>query len=124
MVAWHIRHLSEAVYSIVFDKANFAEKSKKFIEQHKAALDMLSTFVKGHGGSFISGHSVRITDFLFFEMSEKMIAIDPGFPSKYPEFMEVRENFKKIPNIKAYMESEDFVPYLFPPGMTAVNTVL
>lgn len=33
-------------------------------------------------------------------MSEKMLVIDPAFAKKYPELMEVRENFKKIGNIK------------------------
>lgn len=68
------------------------------------------------------GHAIRITDFLFYEMTEKMIVIEPKFPTLYPELMETRENFKKIPSIKSYMESDDFVPYLFPPGATAVNT--
>ena len=29
-----------------------------------------------------------------------MLVIDPAFAKKYPELMEVRENFKKIGNIK------------------------
>ncbi len=67
---------------------------------------------------------MRVADFVFYEMTEKMLAIDPEFPDKYPLFMDLRRNFEAIPRIKTYMQSGDFVPLLFPPGLSAVNTKL
>ena len=87
-------------------------------------LDGLVTYINGHGGNYVSGHSVRVTDFLFYEFTEKMLAMDPDFAENYPSLMAVREHFEAVPPIKRYKGSGDFVPYLFPPGQTAVNTRL
>ena len=76
MLLNNLKGLENNIIGLVFDKSGFEQRRAKEIAKWEVDLNGLHSTVQRHGQSFLSGTNVRACDFLFYEVSEKLLLVD------------------------------------------------
>ncbi|CAG2173095.1 unnamed protein product, partial [Oppiella nova] len=94
----------------VFNKEGFEENKKKFIaETLPQWLDQLSKFLGSD--QWLTGKTLTYVDFLGYEVLDWFRLFSPETIKKYHNLVQYLDRFENLPQIKAYMKSNEFISY-------------
>lgn len=90
-------------------KELFAEVANKFLPKFEFLLQ---------GRKFLGGENVSLVDFYLYELLEYVRLFDATLLTNYPQVVAQHTNFRELPQIKNYLESNRYQerPFL-PPHM-------
>ncbi|CAG2174865.1 unnamed protein product [Oppiella nova] len=99
----------------VFNKEGFEANKKKFIaETLPQWLDQLSKFLGSD--QWLTGKTLTYVDFLGYEVLDWFRLFSPETIKKYNNLVQYLDRFENLPQIKAYMKSNEFISWpLFGP---------
>lgn len=97
------------------NKEDFAAKGKELVAQTANNFFPKLEFLL-QGRKFFGGEDVLLSDFYLYEILDLVNTFDASLLTNYPNLKSQHGNFRELPNIKAYLQSNRFQerPF-FPP---------
>eukprot|EP01017_Pseudomicrothorax_dubius_P044226 TRINITY_DN7454_c0_g2_i2.p1 TRINITY_DN7454_c0_g2~~TRINITY_DN7454_c0_g2_i2.p1 ORF type:complete len:234 (-),score=63.26 TRINITY_DN7454_c0_g2_i2:30-731(-) len=85
--------------------ANHSEQAKYFEEKFSPRFAKLDAYAAGK--KHIVGDNINLVDFPFHHILTLIRKVDPAFLEKFPNLVKILDNFENVPQIKAYLETDE-----------------